>query len=219
MRLHLKIFILFTLFACQHLLVSAQNNAFCQMPIPDSVMARMQGVSLPLAEAALHGIRPEDLRYLRLLHYDYDGNVCEGEMVCNAAIADDLLDIFRQLYEAKYPIASIRLIDEFGADDERSMRANNTSCFCFRAVAGSKKLSKHARGLAIDLNPLQNPCVKTRNGRTIVQPATASRFTNRSRKFAHKIDRNDLAYRLFREHGFTWGGSWRSLKDYQHFER
>ncbi len=219
MHLRLKIFILFTVFACQNLLVCAQDRSFCQMPIPDSVMARMQGVSLPVAEAARHGIRQEDLCYLRLLHYDYEGNVREGEIVCNAAIADDLLDIFKQLFEAKYPIASIRLIDEFGADDERSMRANNTSCFCFRAVAGTKKLSKHARGLAIDLNPLQNPCVKTRNGRTIVQPATATRFTNRSRKFAHKIDHKDLAYRLFREHGFTWGGSWRSLKDYQHFER
>lgn len=219
MHLRLKLIILSALFACQGTLVYAQDNAFFQVPVPDSVMARMQGVSLPVAEAARYGLRRDDLRYLRLLHYDFDGHVREGEMVCNAAIADDLIDIFKRLFEAKYPIASVRLIDDFGADDERSMRANNTSCFCFRAVAGTKKLSKHARGLAVDLNPLQNPCVKTRKGRTVVQPSTATRFTNRSRKFAHKIDRNDLAYRLFLEHGFTWGGSWRSLKDYQHFER
>ena len=219
MRLRLKILILLAVLASQSLLVNAQDNVFCQMPIPDSVMARMQGVSFPVTDAARYGLRRDDLRYLRLLHYDFDGRVREGEIVCNAAIADDLIDIFKRLFEAKYPIASMRLIDDFGADDERSMRANNTSCFCFRAVAGTKKLSKHARGLAIDLNPLQNPCVKTRNGRTVVQPSTATRFTNRSRKFAHKIDRNDLAYRLFREHGFIWGGSWRSLKDYQHFER
>lgn len=199
--------------------VSFAQVSFSVTAVPDSVFARMLGVSFPKKEAHSSGLSRSDLRYLQILHYDYDGNVCRGELVCNKAIADDLLDIFRQLFEAHYPIASVRLIDEFGADDERSMRANNTSCFCFRAVAGSSKLSKHAQGLAIDLNPLENPCVKVRNGRTIVQPSTAKAYVNRRRAFAHKIDSSDLAYRLFTQHGFRWGGAWRSLKDYQHFEK
>jgi len=196
----------------------AQDD-FAQMPIPDSVFARMRGASFPAAENRDLGISRSDLRYVRLLHYDFNGRVQRGELVCNAAIAADLVDIFRKLYEARYPIASVRLIDDFGADDERSMRANNTSCFCYRAVAGSRKLSKHARGLAVDLNPLQNPCVKVRGGRTIVQPKNATAYAKRSRAFAHKIDRSDLAYKLFIQHGFKWGGAWRSLKDYQHFEK
>lgn len=115
----------------------------------------------------------------------------------------------------RYPIERMRLIDDYGADDERSMRANNTSCFCYRTVGSSQKLSKHAQGLAIDMNPLYNPCVKGSR----VQPSTSLRYADRGRKFSYKIERGDLLWRLFTERGFRWGGSWRSLKDYQHFER
>ena len=199
--------------------ITVAQTDFTATAVPDSVFARMIGVSFPKKQVAGLGVQRSDLRYLQILHYDYEGQITRGELICNKSIAADLLDIFRQLFEAHYPIASVRLIDDFGADDERSMRANNTSCFCFRAVAGSSKLSKHAQGLAIDLNPLENPCVKVRSGRTIVQPSTGKAFVNRGRSFAHKIDRSDLAYRLFTQHGFRWGGSWRSLKDYQHFEK
>lgn len=215
---HTKTVVLVVLLACLTMAVSAQD-AFFHTPIPDSVFVRMRGVSFPVKGAEQQGLHREDLHYIRILYYDYEGRVQRGELVANVLIADDLVDIFKRLYEAHYPIASVRLIDDFGADDERSMRANNTSCFCYRQIAGSSRLSKHARGLAIDLNPLQNPCVRTRNGRTTVQPSTAKSYTNRTRAFKHKIDRNDLAYRLFREHGFTWGGAWKSLKDYQHFEK
>ena len=157
----------------------------------------------------------EDLRYLIVTHYDGDGNVVRGEIICNVAIADDLIDIFRNLYQAQYPIESIRLIDEFEADDIKSMQANNTSCFNFRKIAGSKKLSKHARGLAIDINPLYNPYVK---GST-VSPEEGRPYANRRKDFPYKIDENDLCYKEFIAHGFKWGGSWNSLKDYQHFEK
>ena len=184
--------------------------------ISDSLWARMQGVSVPEGAA----IQRSELRHLRIRHVDFEGKEHNGELVCNASIADDLLDIFRQLYEARYPIASVRLIDDFGADDETSMRANNTSCFCWRNVAGSTKPSKHSLGIAIDINPLQNPCVRTkRDGTRVVQPSTAGRYVNRNRPFAGRITSSDLAYRLFTSHGFRWGGSWRSLKDYQHFEK
>ena len=135
-------------------------------------------------------------------------------------IANDLKEIFQELYRNKYPIERMRLIDDYDADDERSMQDNNTSCFNFRAIAGSKKLSKHSRGLAIDINPLYNPCVKRRaDGTLSVQPATARQYANRNKKWRYKIDKDDLCHQLFTKHGFKWGGSWRSVKDYQHFER
>ena len=114
----------------------------------------------------------------------------------------------------------MQLIDDYDGDDERSMQANNTSCFNFRAIAGSTKLSKHSKGLAIDINPLYNPCVKQRkDGRTLVQPSTGRKYANRNKRWPYMIVKDDLCYRLFIEHGFKWGGSWRTTKDYQHFER
>lgn len=195
------------------------QRAFRAVPIPDSVYARMRGVSFPEREAVRAGVRRTELRYLQVLYYDFDGVERQGELVCNRDIADDLLDIFKKLHEAHYPIACVRLIDDYGANDELSMAANNTSCFCFRSVAGSTRLSKHAKGMAIDINPLQNPYVRKKGGKTIVQPTAGAPFANRSRRFDHKIGKQDLAYRLFTEHGFKWGGAWRSVKDYQHFEK
>lgn len=160
-----------------------------------------------------------DLRYLRVLHWDYDRRTHVGELVCNKLIAQRLLRIFQKLYEARYPIQRIQLPDDYDADDERQMRHNNTSCFCYRPIAGSKKLSKHASGLAVDLNTLYNPYVKRRkDGTLFVQPATAKAYVDRTKSFCYKIDRNDLAYQLFTQEGFSWGGAWRSHQDYQHFE-
>ncbi len=189
---------------------------FTSEPIPDAVFARMRGKSYPDGCS----VPRSSLRYLRVLHVDAEGQVKMGEMVCNKAIAADLISIFRKLYEQRYPIQSIRLIDDFGADDETSMRANNTCCFCFRQVKGSRKLSAHARGMAVDINALYNPYLRRlRNGQEVVQPANARAYCNRSQKFAYKIERGDLLYRLFIQHGFRWGGAWRSVKDYQHFEK
>ena len=199
------------------LTASAQhkNEDFTADTITQATFERMRGWSFPDGCT----VSRQDLRYLRVLHYDADGRVHQGELVCNKLIANDLLDIFRQLYDARYPIGRMQLIDDFEADDERSMRANNTSCFCFRAIAGSKKLSKHAQGLAIDISPLYNPCVRQRDGHPVVQPSTARRWANRRIASPYKLEKDDLCYRLFIEHGFTWGGAWRSLKDYQHFEK
>lgn len=184
---------------------------FEAVPIPPETEARMRGVSYP--EDA--DIKLDDLRYLKLSYIDFDGNPQVGEMVCNKAIAEDLLAIFRELYEARYPIRSIRLIDDFDGDDEASMKADNTSCFNYRKKVGVRELSKHALGLAVDVNPFENPYVRT----THIRPAEAAAFADRTQDFPHKIDKNDLCYKLFRAHGFSWGGTWRSVRDYQHFEK
>ena len=188
-------------------------SAFRKDTIPDAVRLRMTGKSYPEEGSR---IALSELRYLKLLYYDFNGRVRRGEMVCNRAIADDLLAIFKELYKAKYPIASIRLIDDFDADDIRSMEANNTSCFNYRTATNSEtKLSAHARGLAVDVNPLQNPYVKGDS----VEPEAAREYADRTLEFAHKITEDDLCCKLFRAHGFQWGGAWNSVKDYQHFEK
>ena len=205
------LFILFGLFT-----VGVEAQEFSVQPIPDSIFLRMQGRSWPEGCA----VRRADLRYLRLSHFDAEKNEHVGEMVCNKAIANDLLEIFRELYRQKYPIQRIRLIDDYEAEDERSMRDNNTSCFCYRKVSGTTKLSKHATGMAVDVNTLYNPYVRTgKNGRRIVEPATAVKYVDRSKSFPYKIVKGDLLYRLFIRHGFKWGGSWRTVKDWQHFEK
>lgn len=191
------------------------HSDFTATEIPDSIWRLMQGKTY---QPNPH-IKRTDLRYLRVLHWDYDNQPHLGELVCNKLIADKLLAIFRELYAHHYPIQRIRLADEYDADDERQMRANNTSCFCYRTVSGSQKLSYHARGLAIDINPLYNPYVRyAKNGSPIVQPSNAKSYVNRFRSFRYKIEKGDLCHLLFLRHGFIWGGSWRTMKDYQHFE-
>lgn len=160
------------------------------------------------------------LRYLTILHYDANGQVQKGELVCHEGVAKDLIDIFKQLYKAQYPIESVKLIDNYGAVDEISMEANNTSCFNFRPVKESRKLSVHSQGRAIDINPLYNPCVrKKKDGTLMVNPIKGKKYVNRNKSFRYKIEKGDLCYKLFISHGFQWGGNWRSLKDYQHFEK
>ena len=192
------------------------EHYFCKKTIDSQLFARIYGKSyktnctLPRTE----------LRYLQLLHYTADGRIMTGEMICHKDVADDLTDIFRKLFEAKYPIENMQLIDNYGADDIRSMEYNNTTCFNYRTVAGSKKLSNHSLGKAVDINPLYNPYVKRRKDGTYkVSPEKGRQYADRTKTFKYKIDRNDLAYRLFKQHGFRWGGDYRSLKDYQHFEK
>lgn len=157
---------------------------------------------------------------LRVQHVDAQGETHEGVIICNHAIADDLRVIFAELYRQRYPIERIRPISDYDNDDEHSMQANNTSCYCYRPIAGSTKLSKHAQGLAVDINPLYNPCVRRRKDGTLkVEPSTGRPYVNRQKSFPYKITKSDLCYRLFLQHGFRWGGSWRTLKDYQHFEK
>ena len=192
------------------------SSFFTAAPIDSVVFARMSERSYKVGcPVAL-----EDLRYLRILHRDLSGRTRVGEMVANKSIADDLLEIFRALYDAGYPIERMRLIDDYDGDDEASMLDNNTSCFNYRRKAHMSSVSKHAYGLAVDINPLYNPYYRvTPAGARIVEPASASPYVDRSADFPYKIERGDLCHRLFLEHGFHWGGSWTRSKDYQHFER
>lgn len=205
------------LFLMPLLLLSGRPDGFSISEIDDATMARMEGRSFGKDCTT----RRSDLRYLTVLHYDLEGRVRKGELVCNKAIAQDLIEIFQALYDARYPIEKMRLIDEYDGDDERSMADNNTSCFNFRKVSGTKSLSKHAYGRAIDINPLYNPYVRTVKGKQKVEPANATTWAKNRTKAHHKtiITADDLCVKLFKQHGFRWGGDWKRSKDYQHFDK
>ena len=183
--------------------------------ITDEIFARIKGKTFKDNCT----LSREDLRYLNLLHKDLNGNTLKGEMICNKYIAKDLIEIFKKLYQSNYPIEKIRLMDEYNADDETGMRDNNSSCFNFRFISHSKKVSKHGLGLAVDINTLYNPYHKFVDGKEIIEPATGKDYLDRKKKFPYKIDENDLCYKLFTESGFIWGGNcWDDRQDYQHFE-
>lgn len=191
------------------------KSAFGVYEISPEVKARMAGKSYP-SECP---IPIADLRYLIIPHYDGHGYVKLGEMVCHKDVANTIIAIFRDLYAAEYPIERMVLIDEYDADDERSMAANNTSCFCYRAVAGSRKLSRHSYGKAVDINPLYNPYVRPGKKGTIVTPREGKKWADRNcRDIPYAVRRGDAAWLAFTSRGWRWGGSWRFRKDYQHFE-
>ena len=194
-----------------------ENNKeqFYISEIPDDIFEKMQGKSYR-ADCTLPR---ENLRYIHVLHVGFDNQVHEGELVVNKDIADDVLEIFKELYESGYQIEKVRLVDEYDADDEASMRDNNSSAFNFRFISHTTKISKHGMGMAVDINTLYNPYVKTVDGELSIEPANATDYVDRSKDFSHKIDHDDLCYKLFTEHGFEWGGDWKHSKDYQHFEK
>ena len=191
-----------------------KTDGFSVTIIADTSFACMKGktykdnCTVPLSE----------LRHVKVLYKNKEQQTLKGEIICNKHIADDVAEIFYELYKANYPIEKIRLMDDYNADDETAMRDNNTSSFNFRFISHSTKVSKHGLGLSVDLNTLYNPFVLTVDGKLHVEPATALKYVDRSKNFDYKIDENDLAYKLFIQHGFEWGGHWKTRKDYQHFE-
>ena len=206
------------------------SDGFYYEPLSEKLQRYITGVSYPAtvdnssneAESLLKSVEIsyDDLRYVHILHYDFEGNPAEGELICNKAIAQDLTEIFYELYCNEYQLEKVLLIDEYDGDDLASMEDNNTSCFNYRPVEGTSTLSKHALGLAIDINPYYNPYVAyNKDGSERVSPESAAIYADRSASFPYKIDENDLCYQLFKEHGFTWGGHWNSCKDYQHFQK
>lgn len=200
------------------------TEGFYYEPVSDNLRRYITGISYPSSDDTDNIAEPEitvdELRYVHIWHYDFDGNPAEGELICNESIAQDLVEIFYELYRNEYHLEKVLLIDEYDGDDTASMEDNNTSCFNYRLVEGSTHLSKHAYGLAVDVNPFYNPYITyEKDGAEKVSPAAAVSYADRSSDFAYKIDENDLCYKLFIQHGFTWGGNWNSSKDYQHFQK
>jgi hypothetical protein len=158
-----------------------------------------------------------ELRYLRLSYVGFDGLSHTGELVVAAAYARDVVGVFHELYDARWPIRRMRLVDAYGGDDDRSMVADNTSGFNCRRVKGSKEWSAHALGAAIDLNPVQNPYLTG----SAVAPLAGRRFAELDRSAGARVPEGtirsgDVVVRAFAAIGWTWGGSW-AEPDFQHF--
>jgi len=154
------------------------------------------------------------LRLLELHHWGFDGDVHRGKLVVHRAEDQEILAVMERLFNRRFPIRRMALIDRYGADDRRSLAADNTSAFNCRFVAGTSRWSMHAFGRAIDINPVENPYVSGSH----VSPPAGEPYTDRSRDAEGMIHAGDLVVRAFaRKAGWEWGGNWRSPVDYQHF--
>ena len=155
-----------------------------------------------------------DLRLIRATHWDFQRDVERGALIVHRHETREVVKALRGLFEAAFRIRRMDLIDRYGADDHRSMNADNTSAFNCRFVAGTSRWSEHAYGRAIDINPIENPYV-TPSGH--VSPPAGAPYADRSRHAKGMIHRGDEAYDAFRDVGWKWGGDWPGTKDYQHF--
>ncbi len=162
-----------------------------------------------------------DLRYLRLNYINFQGEERVGELIVHESVADDVVNIMRELYEIGYPVNQMRLVSDFGGNDWKSIEADNTSAFNCRKATGSKKWSRHSYGKAIDINPIENPYI-SRKGH--ISHKASQKYRKRRHRDNSTADRavllkNDEATKIFESYGFSWGGDWRYTKDYQHFSK
>lgn len=192
-----------------------QEQMFYAEEISDEIKERINGKSY--GEDCT--VPYEDLKYLRLSHIGFDAQTHLGEMIVNKAIAEDVIDIFKELYQAKYPIEKMQLIDEYDGDDNKSMATNNSSAFNYRPIEGTDRLSLHSYGLAIDINPQYNPYITYPKGEMLILPPNGEDHVDRNKENPYYIRHGDLCYQAFTKRGFTWGGDWENSKDYHHFQK
>lgn len=178
-------------------------------PIQEPLSRQMMGTSyhqdcpVPLA----------DLSQLTLSHWGTDGQVHSGTLVVADDYAEELLNVFEALFNARFVIEKMQPVSFYDGSDSASMADNNTSAFNCRSTTGGTGWSEHSYGHAIDINPRWNPYVR---GDTVLPPE-GQPFTERNAALPGLIVEGDVVVRNFQQIGWTWGGNWRSLKDYQHF--
>jgi len=181
-------------------------------PVPAAVRARMAGVSWredPRCPAW------DQLAYLELDHVTFDGGAARGELVVARELAADALALFARLWALGFPVRRMQLVDDYGADDDRSMAADNCSGFNFRVIAGTDVLSQHALGRAIDVNPVENPWVT----RSRFVPEAGAPYLDRAQVRPGMIVRPGPVTAALDELGWEWGGDWRHASDYHHVVR
>lgn len=156
----------------------------------------------------------DSLRLLTVNHWDFTGSVQTGELVIHRDHAAQVMAVIQDLFDRRFPIERMELIDKYKGDDDLSVAANNTSAFNCRSVTGRPGVnSQHSYGWAIDINPVQNPYVS--NGK--VSPPAAAGFKDRTRNDPGMILAGDSVVKAFESIGWEWGGNWSNPKDYQHF--
>ncbi len=201
--------------------IGAPEKYFTIQEIDDNIFKNVNGKSYH----ENGDISLNELRYLKLLHYNYEHEIQVGELIVNEKIAEDCRNIFRELFEQEYEIQSMRLVDNYwtgdsGETDKNSIEHNNTSAFHYRVITGGAALSEHALGYAVDVNPLQNPYVNLdRDGNPTQYYKDMELYLDRTSGAGHMITSEDICYQTFIKYGFSWGGDWENPKDYQHFEK
>jgi hypothetical protein len=175
-------------------------------PIPDDVIAR----STWTEECPVHR---DDLAYLNVAHFGFDGKFHTGEVIVNAAVAEDMVGVFAKLHEARFPIEQMKVTTQAELDAPPTGDGNNSGAFGCREAVGSSGWSQHAFGLAIDINPFHNPYIKGE----LVIPELASSYLDRDRVVPGMVVAGDVVVEAFAEIGWAWGGNWNSLKDWMHF--
>jgi hypothetical protein len=158
-------------------------------------------------------VPPAQLRTLRLSYWGFDGRRHVGLLVVNRSVVGDMVTVFRRLYAAGFPIRRMVPVSRYRGSDDASMAADNTSAFNCRRIPGSKRWSEHAFGLAIDVNPVENPYVV---GSRVLPPA-GRRYLDRRRHRAGMAVEGGVLVKAFQGVGWKWGGRWTSSRDYQHF--
>ena len=159
----------------------------------------------------------DDLRLITVTCVDFEQKPYLGQLIMHKKLAEEVLEIFREIYDERFPIEKMVLVDEYDADDTLSMEDNNSSAFNYRVVDGSTSLSKHAYGFAVDINPIQNPyIIKKRN---YISPSEGKDYTDRTDMRPGMIVKGDVVHQAFTSRGWTWGGDWVNQIDYQHFQK
>lgn len=153
----------------------------------------------------------ENLRLVDVYYYGFDEKIHKGQLIVHKDVVLDVIEIFELIRESRFPIGKVIPISKYGWSDEKSMRDNNTSAFNYRFISGSRVISNHAAGLAIDINPALNPYIK--NGNSL--PENCIYDTTK----VGTISASSELVKEFKQRGWEWGGDWKSLKDYQHFEK
>ena len=181
-------------------------------PIPPEIAKKMKlhswrdGCPVPI----------KDLSYLKVSFWGYDKQVLQGELIVHRSVAPEVLKIFIDMFQSRFLIEKMRLIHEYEGSEDKSMADNNTSAFNCRSMTGRPGVfSRHSYGKAIDINPITNPYIT----KSQVLPPAGKAYVDRTQKVPGIIVENDACHKAFVSRGWTWGGSWRSIKDYQHFEK
>lgn len=188
---------------------------FSSSSIPEFIITSMRSKNIWNSNCP---IPLERLKLLTLFHYDFNNNIVQGQMVVHEKIAKNTILIFQELLKIKFPIEKIKLIDNYDGDDELSMADNNSSCFNFRMIPNTDVISMHSYGLAIDVNPLQNPYIVDNSvaNELKIWPDSGKEYLNRNNQRAGMVER---IVKIFAIHGLDiWGGNWNTPVDYHHFQ-
>jgi hypothetical protein len=183
-------------------------------PFTASVSA-VRWADLRFSYRAACPVPPAQLRLVRVGYWGFDGRARVGSLVVNRRVTGDVIAVFRRLYAARFPIRRMAPLSAYRGNDDASMAADNTSAFNCRAAVGSTtgSWSMHAYGLAIDVNPVENPYLL--RGRPL--PPAGMRYLDRAHVRAGMAVEGGVLVRAFESAGWKWGGGWGGSPDYQHF--